>query len=182
MNSPILFIFSGLPASGKSTLAKLLACHTRAMYIRVDTFELGLSELCRVDVDTQGYELSYRVVEDNLKLGISCVADSCNSVKISRDEWEKLALDSGASYKNIQIECADTIEHKARLVRRNEESDGHSKLTWEQIENRLYEPWDKEVLTIQTAGKTINECFSELCKKLGLTTAAYKLSGLTTKL
>ncbi|HAS6396362.1 TPA: ATP-binding protein, partial [Vibrio vulnificus] len=28
MNSPVLYIFSGLPATGKSTLAKLLAAKT----------------------------------------------------------------------------------------------------------------------------------------------------------
>ncbi|PAO34266.1 kinase, partial [Vibrio vulnificus] len=33
MNYPILYIFSGLPASGKSTLAKLLAAKVGATYV-----------------------------------------------------------------------------------------------------------------------------------------------------
>lgn len=78
---------------------------------------------------------------------------------------------SGASYKNIQIQCTDSIEHKARLNRRNEESGDHSFLSWEQVENRRYDPWEKEVLTIETSGKTVSQSFSELCEKLALATS-----------
>jgi len=36
---PILFILSGLPASGKSTFAKLIAKEYHAIYLRIDTIE-----------------------------------------------------------------------------------------------------------------------------------------------
>lgn len=37
--TPILFIMSGLPASGKSTLSKLIAKEYKASYFRIDTIE-----------------------------------------------------------------------------------------------------------------------------------------------
>jgi len=44
-------------------MAKLLAQHAHAMYLRVDTVEIGLNELCGLDVGAEGYELSYRVAQ-----------------------------------------------------------------------------------------------------------------------
>lgn len=40
--SPILYIFSGLPGSGKSSLSKLVARELHAIYLRIDTIEQGL--------------------------------------------------------------------------------------------------------------------------------------------
>ena len=45
-----LFIFSGLPASGKSTLAKHITKIYRAVYLRIDTIEQGLLDLCHIEV------------------------------------------------------------------------------------------------------------------------------------
>ncbi|MGQ7249803.1 AAA family ATPase [Halomonas sp. V046] len=50
LRSPVLYIFSGLPASGKSTLAKQLAAETRSSYLRIDTVEQGLRDLCKFKV------------------------------------------------------------------------------------------------------------------------------------
>ena len=82
----VLFIFSGLPASGKSTLAKLLAKKYNAVYLRIDTIEQGLRDLCYFDVQGEGYRLSYRIAADNLKLKHNVVTDSCNPVNFTRKE------------------------------------------------------------------------------------------------
>ncbi|WP_419831505.1 AAA family ATPase [Endozoicomonas atrinae] len=50
------YIFSGLPASGKSTLAQLLSKHLTAMYIRIDTIEQGLRDLCSLKVEGESYD------------------------------------------------------------------------------------------------------------------------------
>ncbi len=52
-----LYIFSGLPASGKSTLAKLLSAKTGSMYVRVDTVEQALRDLCNVNVEGEAIAL-----------------------------------------------------------------------------------------------------------------------------
>ena len=44
----------GLPGSGKSTLASVLARETGAVYIRVDTLEQALRDLCSVGVEGEG--------------------------------------------------------------------------------------------------------------------------------
>ncbi len=98
-NKPILFIFSGLPATGKSTLAKSISSKFSAIYLRVDTIEQGLRELCNFDAQGEGYQLSYRIATDNLNLGVNVVADSCNPIDLTRNEWEKVATLNGEDIK-----------------------------------------------------------------------------------
>ena len=38
----MLYIFGGLPGTGKTTLARYLAHHQRAVYLRIDTIEQAL--------------------------------------------------------------------------------------------------------------------------------------------
>ncbi len=107
MDKPKLYIFSGLPGSGKSTLAQELSKATGFTYLRIDTIEQGLRDLCHFKLEAEGYHLSYRIARDNLKLGISVVADSCNPIELTRFEWNKVAIQSNAEFTNIEIICSD---------------------------------------------------------------------------
>lgn len=168
MNIPVLYIFSGLPASGKSTLAKLLAKQTGAMYIRVDTVEQGLRDLCNFNVEGEGYRLSYRIVRDNLELGHSCISDSCNPIKLTRSEWQEVAEYAGAKFVNIEVSCSDVIEHESRVNNRECEVANLKLPTWQQVKSRHYESWESDVVKIDTAGQTVEASFSELVEKLSV--------------
>jgi predicted kinase len=161
-----LFIFSGLPATGKSTLAKLLAKETNSVYLRIDTIEQAIRELCSFNVQGEGYRLSYRIAEENLKLGKNVVSDSCNPWQLTRNEWEEVATKSGADFINIEVICSNIKEHKNRILTRNNEVEGLKLPTWEQIKNRDYHLWKKKVLKIDTANKTVEKSFYELLKKI----------------
>ncbi len=84
-----LFIFPGLPGTGKTTLSKRLAQRINAVHLRIDTLEQGLRDLCGVKVEGGGYRLAYRIAADNLRLGIDVIADSCNPSELTRREWEQ---------------------------------------------------------------------------------------------
>jgi Predicted kinase len=159
---PVLFILSGLPASGKSTLAKLVAKEYNAVYLRIDTVEQGLRDLCNLDVQGEGYRLSYRIASDNLNLGRNVVADSCNPINLTRREWEEVAIQSGSWFINIQVVCSDIEEHKRRVETRDAEINGLKLPTWKDVENREYHSWDSGRIVIDTAVRAENECFEEL--------------------
>lgn len=167
-----LYIFSGLPATGKSTLAGLLAKETNSFYLRIDTVEQAIRDLCNFNVQGEGYRLSYRLAADNLKLGMSVVADSCNPWLLTRQEWQEVAVNNSADFVNIEISCSNSEEHKERAENRISKVDRLKLPSWEEIKNRDYHNWTGEVISIDTAGKTIEESFSELCKKLTIFTHA----------
>ncbi|WP_281833066.1 AAA family ATPase [Vibrio nigripulchritudo] len=166
MSIPILYIFSGLPASGKSTLASLLAAQTGAMYLRIDTVEQGLRDLCNFNVEGEGYRLSYRIIRDNLQLGVSCISDSCNPIDLTRQEWQGVADDVGAKHVNIEVCCSDSIEHEYRVNTRQTVVKNLKLPDWQQVQNRQYEPWKSDVVRIDTANQSIEESFADLVEKL----------------
>ncbi|MDR2037783.1 MAG: AAA family ATPase [Bacteroidales bacterium] len=163
---PVLFILSGLPASGKSTLSKLIAKAYNAVYLRIDTVEQALRDLCNVDVQGEGYRLSYRIAGDNLKLGHNVVADSCNPITLTRREWVDVADKNGAGYIHIEIRCSDKEEHKERVRTRKSELEGLKLPTWEEVESREYHQWENERIIIDTAHQSVEESFNELNDKI----------------
>lgn len=171
MNKPRLYIFSGLPGSGKSTLAKKLASKISAVYLRIDTVEQAIRDLCEIKVASEGYRLSYQIAADNLRLGVSVISDSCNPIKLTRNEWQDVATSSDAEYINIEITCTNKSEHQCRIDNRKSEVPGLLLPTWSKVIHRDYHPWESTRIVIDTSGKTIEESFQELfaaVKSIGL--------------
>jgi len=164
--TPVLYIFSGLPGSGKSTLAQGVAEHHHAVYLRIDTIEQGLRDLCSFDVQGEGYRLAYRVAADNLRLGLSVVADSCNPIELTRREWEQVARDAGAAYRNIEIVCSDPGEHRRRVETRVSTVEGLRLPTWSEVETREYHDWTRPRILIDTAGRSEEACLTQLLAEL----------------
>jgi predicted kinase len=167
-NEGHLYIFSGLPGAGKTTLAKCLAAYVKASFLRIDTVEVGISDLCNCEVEGEGYRLSYRIAADNLKIGNSVVADSCNPIELTRREWCDVALLNNSFYTNIEVICSDKDEHKMRIEERECEIPGSFLPSWKQVVEHEYELWKEERVIIDTAGKSIEECFNDLVFKLKL--------------
>lgn len=164
----ILFAFSGLPASGKSTLAKHIAKIYRAVYLRIDTIEQGLLDFCHFQVQGEGYELSFRIASDNLKLGNNVVSDSCNPINLTRKSWKNLASLNGCRCINIEVVCSDKIEHQKRLIERINEVENLKVLSWDEVVGKEYHSWTEDRIIIETAHKSITSCVDELVDKIEL--------------
>lgn len=161
-----LYIFSGLPGTGKTALAQRLAVRCKAAYLRIDIIEQALRDLCKIDVRGEGYRLSYRIAADNLRSGMSVIADSCNPVELTRDEWEDVAIASQARHVNIEVICSDKREHRERVEHRKSTVDGLRLPTWHEVEHREYHAWTRERIVIDTSGKKEEESFDELLSAL----------------
>lgn len=161
----MLYIFAGLPGSGKTTLSQQLAERLNCAYLRIDTIEQALRDLCSVNVQGEGYRLAYRVAADNLRLGVSVVADSCNPIELTRREWERVALETRSRYVNVEVVCSDATEHRRRVETRTVDVAGLTLPTWNDVENREYDAWTVDHIVIDTA-KPLTACIDELLAEL----------------
>ncbi|NOR11134.1 MAG: AAA family ATPase [Desulfovibrionaceae bacterium] len=159
---PTLYIFSGLPGVGKTTLAKRLASYLNATFLKIDTVEQALRDLCSFNVEGEGYRLSYRVAKDNLQNGNDVVADSCNPIQLTREEWQEVAKSADADFINIEIICTDSNIHKQRVESRSSKIPNLTLPSWQEILDREYHEWKADRVIIDTANKTIDESYEKL--------------------
>lgn len=164
----MLYIFSGLPGSGKTTLAQRIAQHFCAVYLRIDTVEHALQNLFTADIQTEGYAVSNKIAADNLELGLNVVADCCNPVELSRRAWELVALEAHAAYVHIQVICSDVAEHRRRVEARTTTISGLNlpNLAWSEVQNREHEKWTATSITIDTANRLVEDCVAALVAEL----------------
>ena len=165
---PRMYIFSGLPGTGKTTLSRRLAQHVGAVYLRIDTIEQALRDLCRLSVEGEGYGLAYRIAADNLHLGFHVVADSCNPIELTRREWENVATSAAAEFVNIEVTCSDTEEHRRRIESRRSDIGRLESPDWQAVVDREYHKWVCNRVVVDTAHHSIDDCFSILISSLSL--------------
>lgn len=163
--TPTLYVFSGLPAVGKSTLAKLLASSLQAQWLRIDSIEQTLKQQNIHDFYDAGYQIAFTVASDNLKAGLSVIADSCNTIEESRQAWREVAQKCECRCIEIEVICSAKDEHKYRVENRKVDVANLTLPSWQQVQEREYEPWLKQIIQIDTAGKTPEKSFQELLNK-----------------
>jgi predicted kinase len=157
----LLIVFGGLPATGKTTLARGLARRLAATHLRIDTIEQSL-KAAGLAVGPTGYVIANTLAADNLMLGRAVVADCVNPVLASRNGWRETALRCSARLVEVEIICSDLAEHRRRVEGRVADIEGLIQPSWDQIMSKLYEPWDREHFVLDTAGTSIDGLVDEL--------------------
>jgi predicted kinase len=113
----VLIVLGGLPGTGKTTIAQLLAARHSATYLRVDEIEHALrsTDGFERDIGPAGYVVCYALAASNLAIGQWVVADCVNPVRDSREAWRAVAARTGALLLEIETVCSDTAEHRRRV-------------------------------------------------------------------
>lgn len=164
----MLIVLGGLPGTGKSTIARLLACRIGAVHVRVDTIEHALraSGTLRVDVGAAGYLAAYGVAEDNLRVGRTVVADSVNPLGVTRTAWRAIGERLAVGVVEVEIVCGDQAEHRRRVETRTSDIAGLKQPTWQAVVDRHYEVWDREHVVVDTSTKSADELVADLVSQL----------------
>jgi predicted kinase len=148
----VLIAFGGLPGVGKTTIARELARQLGAVHLRIDSIEHAIrkSGVTAVSLDDAGYCAAYAVAEDNLRLGLTVIADSVNPLPITRNAWRAVAERSRVKLVEIEVRCSDPAEHRRRVETRPTGFPGWH-LAWQEVVDRDYQPWDRDCVIIDTA-------------------------------
>lgn len=152
----MLIILSGLPGSGKTTIARALAAHLKATHLRIDSIEQALLRSGEMPAPPQvaGYLVAYAVAEDCLRAGATVIADSVNPIAATRKAWLDVARRAERPSLQVEIRCSDPVEHRRRVEARLPDIDGHIQPTWQEVVDRQFEPWAPDALVDTTQATT----------------------------
>jgi len=153
---PMLIIFGGLPGTGKTALARELARQIGAVNLRIDSIEQAIlnSGLMSPPINEAGYLAAYAIAEDNLRIGRMVVADSVNSLAVTRDAWLAVAGRAQVGAVEIEVVCSNAEEHRRRVETRVSDM----KLPgWRDVLSREYHAWEREHIVIDTAGRSVEQ-------------------------
>jgi predicted kinase len=157
----VLIVLSGLPGTGKTTIARELARVIGAVHLRIDSIEQALRDE-GVRVEGEGYAVAYAVAEDNLRVGRTVVADCVNPWHSTREAWRDVARDVKVAACEVEVVCSDAGEHRRRVESRLPDIPGHRLASWQEVVERDYHAWDRDRLVLDTAQLPLDQCLNAI--------------------
>ena len=156
-----LILFSGVPGTGKSTLAEAVGRQLSIAVFAKDWLEATLlrSGLIASDpsnpeksLGSVGYDLLTTLAARQLMLDQSVILDSVAGTQSIRETWRKLCTDYHAQWRVIECICSDESFHRARLITRQRRIPGWHELEWSDVEKvkGYFSPWRGERLILDS--------------------------------
>lgn len=163
-----LIVFAGLPGTRKSSIARGVAEAIGAVWLRIDSIEQAIrdSGVAGASLDDAGYRAAYAVARDNLLVGRDVIADSVNPWMLTRNAWRDAGASVGAHVFEIETVCSDPEEHRRRVETRTPEVPGLALPDWASVTGHDYHVWDRDRMTIDTAGVSVAACVGQVLAQL----------------
>jgi predicted kinase len=138
-----------------------LALQLDATYVRIDMIEdaLLIDGGGALVAQGAGYRVAYAIVEENLKLGRTVIADSVNPIRMTRLAWRDVAKRSGVAIVDVVVVCSDKAQHQRRIEARPKGARGS---VWPEVLNREFDAVDCDAVVIDTAGQSVEQSLGAL--------------------
>lgn len=153
----MLIVLAGLPGTGKSTIAALLATELAATHASVDDAEAAMLA-AGVAADQPTGLAAYVVVEQlarrQLLAGRHVVVDAVNDAPAARQQWRDLAASTDVELRWVEVRLADEGEHRHRLEARKRALPGDfPEPTWPSILERraAFDAWQESRIVLDAA-------------------------------
>lgn len=162
---------SGIPGTGKSTLARYIGRLTGSVIIDMDTIKSAILSSFENNIDFKfagkvSYDIVFALADNYLELGQSVVIDSPCGYDIILERGNALTKKHNASYKFIECYLTDLAElNRRRTVREIKPSQIYS-ITIDEREfqdsyDKLKRPSNHVYLSIDT-GQGIDKCIATI--------------------
>lgn len=163
----VLVSFSGLPGTGKSTIARKLSIMSGAVYLRIDEIDAAIWAIDpERDIGPESYHIAAALAASNLELGHTTITDCVNPWPATRKIFAAAAERAGVRLLGVELVCSDATMHRERVEGRALDRPGRTKPDWREVVSRDYAPWKEADVTIDTASAGVDEAVSTIMRRL----------------
>ena len=140
-----LAIFSGLPGTGKSTLANKLARELRWPLLCIDDVIGEVPENAGIPFWDSKVAILLSLTEVQLELGLSVIVDSV-FMNMDRNHAQELARKYDARFCPIYVFMSDDKVWEQRVTARYDELNNKAVATWERIQHQRerFREWEPD--------------------------------------
>jgi predicted kinase len=157
MSEPVLIVMSGLPGSGKSTIAERVAARLGAPVLSVDPIESAIIKAGiqkGFETGLAAYLVAAALASEQLKLGISVVIDAVNAEEEGKNNWRELGKKHNLTPIVIDVFVSNVELHRQRIEARVRNLHGINEVTWDKVEARRkhFTAWQEPTLRLDSSG------------------------------
>jgi predicted kinase len=148
-----LIIVAGMPGSGKTTLARMVAETLRIALLSKDRVQRVLRDRGLTDpASGEGYYVILDLADEQLSLGVSVILDATFPLDHFRSVASDMAARHDARFCAVYCYCSDEALWRSRMQRRVEYVPGWKPVGWEDVERMrdYYQPWGENALAVDS--------------------------------
>ena len=158
-----LVIFSGLPGTGKSTLAHRLARELHRPLLSIDDVVVDVPENADNSFWDQQITALLNLVETQLELDLDVIVDSV-FMNMDRHHAQKLAQKYDVRFLPIYVFVSDEKIWEERVTTRFDQSNNPDVATWERIQHqrRHFREWEPDTALFVDTIRPVDETFKQV--------------------
>jgi len=160
-----LIIFSGLPGTGKSTLAQRLARELHYPLLCIDDVVNNIPENPGVEFWDSQVEVLLTLVEAQLEIGLSVIVDSV-FMNMDRQHAQSLAQKYQTRFRPIYTYLSDDQVWEQRITQRHLGLNNPAVATWEQVQRQRghFHKWEPATALFIDALNPIEQNYADVLR------------------